>query len=116
MPEVEALQYIYEPNVASADAAFDHLVPADACVGAVLGTNEPSFLLFGRDLTREVFYLPSSATFSQAISRGVSYVVISVSGDAPVAGQFRQTGWTILPLGNHWLPATAPHPIRSGCI
>ena len=114
--ELAALQYIYDPTVAPADAAYERLVPARACVGAVLGTNEPSFLLFGRDLTRQVFYLPAAAAFAQAIARGVSYVVISVSGDAPVAGQFRTAGWSIHPLGSYWLLATAPHPSRTGCI
>jgi hypothetical protein len=116
LTELEALQYIYDPTVAPADAAYERLVPPRACVGAVLGTNEPSFLLFGRDLTRKVFYLPASAAFAQAIDRGVSYVVISVSGDAPVAGQFATAGWRIRPLGSYWLLATAPHPSRTGCI
>ena len=49
MNEAQALQYVSDPNVASADAAYESLVPAGACVGAVLSSSEPSYLLWGRN-------------------------------------------------------------------
>ncbi len=115
MTSVEALQYVFNPDVEEADADYERLVPRRACVGAVLGSDEPSYLLWGRDLKRQVFYLPSVAATSDAIVRGVSYVVISASDNAPVASQFRSLGWSVKPLGSYWLLATVPHPQAAGC-
>ena len=116
LTSVEALQYVFNPDAEQADADYERLVPRRACVGAVLGSDEPSYLLWGRDRKRRVFYLPSVAATSDATLRGVSYVVISASDNAPVASQFRSLGWSVKPLGDYWLLATVPHPRAAGCV
>ncbi len=115
MNEAQALQYVSDPNVASADAAYESLVPAGACVGAVLSSSEPSYLLWGRNRARRVFYLTSAAVLPEALTRGVSYVVVDTAGNASAVDPLRRAGWSITPLGSYWLLATAPHPTPVGC-
>jgi hypothetical protein len=115
MTQVQALQYVFEPAAAPADDAYERLVPPHACVGAILGPDEPSYLLWGRDRDRRVFYLPSTASLDPALAEGLYYVVISTGSNAAAAGQFRGAGWTIRPLGSYWLLATAPHARGGEC-
>ena len=80
MSEAQALEYVFDPSVAPADAAYESLVPPRACVGAVLSSSEPSYLLWGRNGARRVFYLTSSGALPEALARGVSCTSSSQSG------------------------------------
>ena len=51
-----------QPEDAPMLAAYDRLVPGDTCVGALLGANEPAYLLFGTRLQRQVLFLPPATT------------------------------------------------------
>ena len=55
--QVRALQEAGVPHVAQAEAGLERLVPPHACVGAVLGSYEPAYLLAGKDFGRKVVYL-----------------------------------------------------------
>ncbi len=112
LSQVEALRgFPAEPTgkmIAASLAAYNRSVPDGACVGAVLGPDEPAYLLWGSGLRRRVFFLPSLAALASAYQRNVDYVVISTGANAPVAKQFTGGRWTVRPLGTYWLLAVAP--------
>ena len=104
-----------DPATATALVAFDRLVPAHACVGAVLGPDEPSDLLFGPSLAHRVVYLKVNDAVLPALDDGLFYVVISTGPDRWAAGTFAHAGWRIRPLGTYWLLASAPHATTGVC-
>jgi len=95
--------------VARTVAAYDRAVPDEACVGAVLGPDEPAYLLWGPDLRRRVDFLPSLDALREAYRNGLRYVVVSTGANAPVARSFAAAGWKVRLLGSYWQLAEAPH-------
>jgi hypothetical protein len=81
-------------------------VPSEGCVGAVLGDQEPSYLLYGPSFRRRVVFLPSLDTVNAALQKGLFYVAISTGRNRVVAARFRRAGWRIRPLGTYWLLAS----------
>ncbi len=49
-----------EPRAAAAIAAYGSALPPDACVGAILGGDEPSYALFGPNLRHRLLYLTTN--------------------------------------------------------
>ena len=84
-------------------------MPPHACVGGVIDTNQPSYLLYGPHLEHHVDFLAAGDAVEPAVRDGLFYVVISTGADAPVADAFRAAGWRIEPLGTYWLLASDPH-------
>ena len=115
LTQVDAAYLTDEPRVGDAVAALGREVPARACVGAVLGSNEPAFFLAGPRIQRRVVYLPVADALDQAYRRGLSYVVVSRGQNRWAAGSFRQHGWQIRSLGGYWLLAVAPHAGAGDC-
>jgi Glycosyltransferase family 87 len=115
LSQVDAAYLTDEPRVGDAVAALGREVPARACVGAVLGSNEPAFFLAGPRLGRRVVYLPVADALDQAYRRSLSYVVVSRGQNRWAAGSFRQHGWGISSLGGYWLLAVAPHAGAGDC-
>jgi glycosyl transferase family 87 len=99
--------------VGEALAEYDRQVPADACVGAVLGGDEPAYLLWGPKLHRRVVFLPSLDAVVQAFRSGPRYVVVSTGANAPIAKAFEEAHWRIQPLGSYWQLAVAPSTDRA---
>ena len=112
---VEAIDVAQDPATATALAAYDRLVPEHACVGAVLGSEEPSYLLFGPNLRHHVVYLSVNDAVLPALRDGLFYIVISTGPDRWVAGDFKSRGWRIRPLGRYWLLASEPHARAGIC-
>jgi hypothetical protein len=104
-----------ETAVAAALTAYERLVPARACVGAVLDPDEPAYLLWGPKLRRRVFFLPSLAALQSAYADGLEYVVVSTGVNAPVSSQFEAAGWRLRPLGTYWTLGIAPPGHRGSC-
>jgi hypothetical protein len=113
--QVRALEQAQDPEVATALARFQQLVPAHACVGAVLGLDEPAYLLYGPGLHHHVEYLPVTDAVHQALLRGLFYVVISTGPDRTAAEDFRKAGWNVRPLGQYWLLASEPNATTGAC-
>ena len=103
-----AVMQTWQPGAGAALEELDRLVPPDACLGAVLGRDEPSYLLWGPRLERRVLFLPSTAAVTEALRLGLFRVVVSTGDNAPVAGDFEAEGWTVRPLADYWLLAEAP--------
>ena len=115
LTQVDAAYLTDERGVGAAVAALGRTVPPQACVGAVLGGDEPAYFLSGPRLGRRVVYLPVADALDQAYRRSLSYVVVSTGPNRWAAGTFRRRGWRVLPLGGYWLLAVAPHAGGGDC-
>jgi hypothetical protein len=93
---------------------YQRLVPAGACVGAVLGNSDPSYLLFGPNLEHRVLYLSAIDPVLPALRSGLAYVVINPSIETGVPGAFRVVHWKLTSLG-YWLLASAPYAKGGTC-
>jgi hypothetical protein len=113
--QVEGLVRAQDPEVATALAAYRRLVPPRACVGAVLGSDEPGFLLFGPRLQHHVEFLSVSRALHQAIDKALFYVVITTGTNRWAARSFRSDGWLVRPLGSYWLLASEPKATTGEC-
>jgi glycosyl transferase family 87 len=115
LTQLTALDTNSDAYVANAVAAYDNLVPANACVGAALGPNEPSYLLYGPHLQHRVVYLPLVDTVNTALRAGLFYVVVTTWQQTTAATNFKAAGWRIRPLAGLWLLASDPHHAMSAC-
>jgi hypothetical protein len=115
MSQVQALERTWQSTVGATLDAYERDVPPHACVGAIVGGDEPSYVLWGPKLEHRVYYLPAIGALPQAYRDGVFHVVVSVAADAPSADEFKAVGWRIQQLGSYWLLATAPHARVDGC-
>jgi hypothetical protein len=94
--------------------AYDRVVPATACVGAVLDPDEWSYPLWGPKLEHRLYFLPSLAALATAENENLRYVIVSTGANAPVADQFTGAGWSRRSLGGYWTLVTSPGNV-SGC-
>lgn len=115
LTQVQAAYLTDERGVGDAVAAYQRLVPAGACVGAVLDGNEPAYFLSGPRLGHRVVYLPVAGALTDAYRQYLSYVVVSTGPDRWAAGTFRRGRWKVEPLGSYWLLAVAPHAGDGAC-
>jgi hypothetical protein len=115
LTQVDAAYLTDERGVGDAVAALRRAVPARACVGAVLGGDEPAYFLSGPRLQRKVVYLPVGSALEDAYRHFLSYVVVSTGPNRWAAGSFRSGGWRVQPLGSYWLLAVAPHAGDGDC-
>jgi glycosyl transferase family 87 len=113
LDERAALALTWQPASGRAYHDLQRRVPARACVGAALGADDPSYLLYGPRLSRRVVYLPRRRAVAAAEGHELSTVVI---GHVPhVRAAFRTARWTLAPLGGgYWTLATRP-PRAAGC-
>jgi hypothetical protein len=97
-------------------------VPARACIGALLGGDEPSFLLYGPGQRRDVIYLPRRAGAAAARRDGLGYVVIATPPhSAAIIAGFASDGWTLrrlprLDTGRHWTLAIRQVTATASCM
>jgi hypothetical protein len=115
LTQVDAAYLTDERGVGDAVAALRREVPSHACVGAVLGGDEPAYFLSGPRLQRKVVYLPVGSAVEEAYRHFLSYVVVSTGANRWAAGSFRSGGWRVRPLGSYWLLAVAPHAGDGDC-
>jgi hypothetical protein len=95
---------------------FDQSVPARACIGAVLGEQDPSYLVYGPHLRHHVVYLPANGAVLAALQRGLFYVVIDTDSHASVGDDFAAAGWRVRQLGQRWLLASEPNARSGVCV
>jgi predicted small integral membrane protein len=113
--EVRALQQAQNPQVARAYAELEREVPPQACIGAVLGLDEPAYLLFGSHFQHHVAFLPVTNVVHTALVNGLFYVVISTGPDRTAAADFRAAGWHVTRLGSFWFLAAEPKATTGAC-
>ena len=73
----QAVEEDRQPAAAHGLAALEQAVPAHACLGAVLNSENPAYLLSGRDFRRRVIYLSRVAAPLEASRAGLTTVVLS---------------------------------------
>jgi hypothetical protein len=115
LTQVTALATNSDSYAGNALAAYQKLVPPRACVGAILGTNEPSYLLFGPHFEHHVFYLSVNDPLRPAYRQGLFYVVITTGTNASAADTFKAAGWRIQPLAGYWQLASDPNASTGEC-
>jgi hypothetical protein len=115
LTQIQGAYLTDETGVGRAVASYTKSVPAHACVGAVLGGNEPAYFLSGPRLQHKVVYLSVTDAVANAYRHLLSYVVISMGPNKWSAAVFRKSGWTIRSLGGYWLLASAPHAADGVC-
>jgi hypothetical protein len=115
LTQVQAAYLTDETGVGAAVESYAARVPSHACVGGVLGGDEPAYFLSGPRLQHKVVYLSAGTAVPDANRHFLSYVVISTGPNRWVAGEFRKAGWTIRSLGSFWLLAVAPHAADGVC-
>jgi hypothetical protein len=76
-------------------------------IGAVLGPEDPSFMLFGAGLRRKVVYLPRMNSLAEAKRRGLDFVLFGRVRQ-PVVEVASATDWRLSQLPGGWLLATKP--------
>jgi Glycosyltransferase family 87 len=76
-------------------------------IGAVLGPDDPGFILFGTDLRRKVVYLPRTNSFAEAQRRGLDFVLFGRVRH-PLVEVASATDWRLSQLPGGWLLATKP--------
>jgi Glycosyltransferase family 87 len=115
LTQVQALREAGDPQAAAGLAALQQALPAHACLGAVLGLDDPSYLLWGKDRQNRVTFLPVNGALDAAERAGLFYVVITTGVDRAAADEFKAAGWQIEPLGGYWLLAVGPHAAGYAC-
>jgi hypothetical protein len=108
LSRAEAMRQTFLPRVGDAVEEFDRVVPPDACVGVVLGVDEPVYLLYGSDLERGVVYLRSETTVGDIEAAGVTHVVTPAGHEDALRAALESAGWTLGTVGSHWALVTAP--------
>jgi hypothetical protein len=105
--QADAIGVTFRPGFGAAYSALNTRLAGDSCIGAVVEGDDPSFLLYGPDLSRHVVYLPREGAPAAATAKGIVRVVLTT--DPVVASSFTATGWSVTPLArDSWQLATAP--------
>jgi hypothetical protein len=107
LTRVQAAALTTEVGLPEAVAAYERLVPGRACVGAVLGSDEPAYLLWD-GLKHRVVYFAVDQALAGAFGNRIYYVVISTGDNRWAADTYRKAGWKVEPLGSYWLLAISP--------
>jgi Glycosyltransferase family 87 len=99
-----ALRHSFEPRVAASTAALDGRLKGTTCVVAVVGGDDPSYLLFGPHLERRVTY----ARGSKAALDRTAPIVLGPGADSTAV---IRAGWRVVPVLRYWRlarPGTTP--------
>ena len=79
-----------------------------AAVGAVLGPDEPSYLLFGETRNRHVTFLPPLPEHAVRAAKAAELPFVVIGAVQGIAAAFGRAGWRLQPLGIYWTLAIAP--------
>jgi hypothetical protein len=107
--QAQALAFTFRSRFGGVYTALGRRIPAGACVGAAVGVDDPSFLLFGDSLQRRVTFLPLRTAWETATAIGLRFVVISAGSPAAA---FASHGWVVRPLAaGAWSLAVQPRRV-----
>src|SRR5207237_803442 len=108
-------RYGYAWQLSAADAVRLNWMPAagealgeldqdagTASVGAALGRDEPSYLLFGERRQRHVIYLPALPEHAVRAADAGELPFVVIGGVAGLPPAFERAGWRLQPLGVYW--------------
>jgi hypothetical protein len=91
----DAARLTFEPSAGDAVFELDALVPSYTRVAAVLGNDEPSYLLFGASHSRPVEFLPRAPATALAAARARHDPFVVIGGVEGVAAFFGAHGFEV---------------------
>ena len=97
MPRTEAAS-LGAGSVRQALPLVDRSVPRDAELGVVLGTNDPSYLLYGPSLRRRLVELSAPNAVREATARGIRWIAVSSDVDTVMPAP----GWRVRVVRGGW--------------
>jgi Glycosyltransferase family 87 len=80
----------------------------NASVGAVIGPDEPSYLLFGETRNRHVTFLPPLPEHAVRAAKAEALPFVVIGAVPGIADAFTRAGWRVQPIGIYWSLAIAP--------
>jgi hypothetical protein len=107
MTQAQAVDLPWLTSVAVSDRALDRLAPGSACIGALVGHDDPSYLLYGDGLRRHVTFLTVPGEWQRAEREGMSQIVFDAGDYQDARGRLKERGWKLEQIG-YWLFATNP--------
>jgi hypothetical protein len=107
MTQAQAVDLPWLTSVAVSDRALDRLAPGSACIGALVGRDDPSYLLYGDGLRRHVTFLTVPGEWQRAEREGMSQIVFDAGDYQDARGRLKERGWKLEQIG-YWLFATNP--------
>jgi hypothetical protein len=107
MTQAQAVDLPWLTSVAVSDRALDRLAPGSACIGALVGRDDPSYLLYGDGLRRHVTFLTVPGEWQRAEREGMSQIVFDAGDYQDARGRLKERGWKLEHIG-YWLFATNP--------
>ncbi len=105
LSRLSAADQTYDGRAGEALYALDNNVPPAASISALLGGDDPAFLLFGGKLTRHVTFLDPADVAQTADDASVPYVVLG-NVDPSFVSEFTAPRWSVKSLGGYWTLAT----------
>jgi Glycosyltransferase family 87 len=107
MTQAQAVDLPWLTSVAASERALDRLAPGPACIGALVGRDDPSYLLYGDGLRRHVTFLTVPGEWQRAEREGMSQIVFDAGDYQDARGRLKGRGWKLERIG-YWLFATNP--------
>jgi hypothetical protein len=98
--------------------ALQGALPSGGCVGALLSSEDPSYLLGGNGFERRVVYLPQSGAVGSADGLGsvvITKTEVRTEAQRRAVEEFRAAGWRIVDLGGFWWLAVRPGANPADC-
>ncbi len=108
LSQAEALSNPFLPPVGAATKELDRIVPASQRIGALLDSDDPSYLLYGGSRSRPVTYLPIPNESEVLDREHIDRVVIHSGDYGDASARLRSRGWRFQPLSSYWTLATRP--------
>jgi Glycosyltransferase family 87 len=109
MSQADAVDLPWLSGLAEAQRILDQRVPSSECLGALLDRDDPTYLLYGTDLQRQLTFLTVPGEWQRAVREGLRYIVINAGDYQDARARMRARGWKLERLG-YWVLATSPVP------
>jgi hypothetical protein len=110
--QVQAVDRPWLAGVASGISELNLLVPASGCLGALVDSDDPTFLLYGPRLDRKLVFLTGGDEQRQADAAGLSAIVVKATDFQDPQKRFTANGWQLTNLSTYF--TLARRPSRSG--
>jgi len=104
----EAVGQPWRKGVAEGVAGLDRLIPSSACIGALVDSDDPTYLLYGQTLRRRIVYLRVPDEERQADDAALTTIVVKTTDYQDAQKRMRAAGWRLRPLSGYFTLAYRP--------
>jgi hypothetical protein len=101
LTQANAVRLNWKPAAGEALGQLDQDA-GNAALGAVLGPDEPSYLLFGSNRTRRVTFLEPLPRHAVRAARAADLPFVVIGDVQGIADAFEKDGWKLQSLGIYW--------------